>query len=82
MNGKTIYNFQTRGVLFFGRRLLNKPLKKQSNFSHDFDQAKYLVAMKEFQMKTRGVRKDSEEYDSIRNQIYAKLREDKQESQK
>lgn len=33
-------------------------------------------------MKTRGVRKDSQEYDQIRNQIYAKLRDEKNESKK
>ena len=64
-------------MLFFGRRLLNKPLKKQSNFSHDYDQTEYLRAMKEFQLRTRGVRKGSAEFESIRNEIYSKLREDK-----
>lgn len=34
--------------IFFGRRLLNKPLKKQSNFEHNYDHETYLLAMKKF----------------------------------
>jgi hypothetical protein len=37
-----------RRSIFFGRRLLNKPLKKQSNFEHSYDPTAYLVAMKDF----------------------------------
>jgi hypothetical protein len=37
----------SRGI-FFGRRLLNKPLKRQSNYTHNFDPNDYLAAMKKF----------------------------------
>jgi len=33
---------------FFGTRLLNKQLKKQSHFHHGYDTAQYLIAMKDF----------------------------------
>lgn len=63
--------------LLFGRRLLNKPFKKQSSFKHNYDPADYMVAMKKFHLKTRGMIRDSEGFDEIRNQIYAELRHKK-----
>ena len=71
-----LVNTQTRSFLF-GTRLLNKPLKRQSNFDHGYDPNSYLLAMKGFMKETRGVRQGSAEYESIRNKVYSKLREEK-----
>jgi len=34
--------------LFFSRRLLNKPVKKQGHFDNPFEEEVYLLAMKKF----------------------------------
>ena len=63
-----------RGI-FFGRRLLNKPFKGQSHHKHDYDQGTYMVAMKQFHMETRGMLRDSAEYEKVRNRIYGEMRD-------
>lgn len=83
MNGSkfaasSLVQLPTRG-LFFGRRLLNKPLKRQGHFKHSYDSESYLLALKKFQKMTRGVVKGSSEYDELRNQVYAELRQQKQD---
>jgi hypothetical protein len=55
-------------------RVLNKPMKKQSNTQVNYDEAEYLKAMKKFQILTRGMLKDSTEYTNVRNEIYSELR--------
>ena len=40
-------------------RLLNKKFKKQNDNVINFDEAQYIVAMKQFQLETRGMLKDS-----------------------
>lgn len=40
----------------------------------NFDETEYLQAMKRFQVKTRGMLKDSPEYTQVRNAIYSELR--------
>lgn len=56
---------------------MNKPLKRQSNFEHNYAANDYLMAMKQFMIKTRGVRKGTPEYEAIRNEIYSDLRTQK-----
>lgn len=63
--------------LLFGRRLLNKNLKRQSDFHNSFDPNSYLVAIKKFQRETQGVRKGTIEFENIRNKIYEQLRNEK-----
>jgi len=63
--------------MFIGRRLVNKSIKKHPKYVNNFDPNQYLIAMKDFQKKTRGMSKESEEYFNIRNEVYANLREQK-----
>ena len=60
------------------RRLMNKPVmahKKKVDMSQFYDSTAYLAAMKEFQARTNGLLKDSDEYTDIRNEIYNRLRD-------
>ena len=59
------------------RRLQNKPVKKESNFRHDYDEDTYIRAMKKFQMEARGLVPGTSEYQSVRNKIYTELRKEK-----
>ncbi len=63
------------------KRMLNKPIKKQSLQKHNYDEDTYLRAMKKFQKESRGLLKGSPEYDSIRNKIYGELRQQKAQSE-
>lgn len=56
------------------RRLLNKPVKKESNIQHMYDEDSYIRAIKKFQKETRGFIPGSQAYDQIRNKIYQELR--------
>ena len=58
---------------------MNKNFKKQSNSTHSFNPQAYLVAMKEFQHLTRGIRKGSTEYEEIRSDMYQRLKNDDME---
>lgn len=64
---------QNRQMFMMGR-LLNKSVKRQSDYEHSYDEADYLKALKKFQVESRGMLKDSQEYTRIRNKIYAELR--------
>ena len=49
--------------IFFGKRLLNKPMKRQSNeWTNTIDDETYVKAMKKFQKDTRGILPTSVEY--------------------
>lgn len=61
MNHNLIYT--SKRSFLFGRRLLNKPMNRQSNFIHNYDPNDYLIAMKKFQVKTRGMLKNTKEYE-------------------
>ncbi len=58
------------------RRLLNKPVKKESQNKYDYDEDSYLKAMKKFQKEARGLLPGSPEYDAIRSKVYGELRID------
>lgn len=66
-----------RRGLFFFRRLLNKPVKRQGNTQLHYDDAAYVRAMKQFQKETRGMLPESDAAKAVRNRIYAQLRIDK-----
>lgn len=59
------------------KRMMNKPVKKESLQKHNYDEDTYIKAMKKFQKESRGLLKDSPEYDNIRNKIYGELRMNK-----
>jgi hypothetical protein len=73
---KNLIHLEARGIFFLGR-LLNKPHRKQSDNVINYDETEYLQAMKRFQVKTRGMLKDSPEYTQVRNSIYSELRRSK-----
>lgn len=56
------------------RRLQNKPVKKESNNTHNYDEDVYIKAMKRFQREARGFVPGSSEYTQIRNKIYGEMR--------
>lgn len=67
---------QNRGM-FFMRRLMNKPGKKQSNDLNDFHEAAYIKSMKRYQIETRGMLPDSQQVRDIRNRLFSEMRNDK-----
>ena len=42
-----------------------------------YDQRQYIAAMKKFQKQSKGMLPDSPEWNAVRNQIYAELRQQK-----
>lgn len=59
------------------KRMLNKPIKKDSDTKHDYDEDTYLRGLKKFTKEARGLVPGSLEYTTIRNKIYKELREEK-----
>ena len=68
---------QANRSLFFFRRLLNKQIKSTTDHvEKQYDEGMYLAAMKRFQKATKGMLPESQEWNSVRNQIYLELREE------
>lgn len=61
------------------RRMLNKPVKRQSVNQFNYDEDMYIRAMKRFQKQARGLVPRTKEYDEVRNQVYKELRLEKSE---
>lgn len=59
------------------RRLQNKPVRKEGNNQHNYDEDTYIQAMKKFQREARGYVPGTPEYTSVRNKIYSELRNNK-----
>ncbi|CDW79426.1 UNKNOWN [Stylonychia lemnae] len=57
--------------------MLNKPVKKDSDIRHNYDEDTYLKALKKFTKESRGLTPGTQEHTNIRNKIYAELREQK-----
>lgn len=72
----SLFQYPERNILFL-RRLQNKPVKRQSNNQHQYDDEEYIKAMKKFQKEARGIVPGSKEYDEIRNTIYRELRQNR-----
>jgi hypothetical protein len=56
------------------RRLQNKPVKKDSNIRHNYDEDTYIKGMKKFQLEARGLVPGTLEYNTVRNKIYFEMR--------
>ena len=56
------------------KRMLNKPIKKDSDQKHGYDEDTYLRALKKFTKEARGLTPGTQEYTEIRNKIYGELR--------
>lgn len=68
-----IVSAPSRSIIFM-RRLQNKPVKKESNTRHNYDEDTYIKGMKKFQKEARGLVPGTPEYTMVRNKIYTEMR--------
>ena len=74
MRGSLYSKYLPQRNIIFMRRLQNKPVKRDPNYRHNYDEETYIKAMKRFQMEARGLIPGTPEYNSIRNKIYSEMR--------
>lgn len=74
--------YQPSRSIIFMRRLQNKPVKKDSNIRHNYDEDTYIKAMKKFQREARGLVPGTHEYNSVRNMVYSELRDNRYKEEK
>jgi hypothetical protein len=82
MRGGLYSKYLPQRNIIFMRRLQNKPVKRDPNYRHNYDEDTYIKAMKKFQMEARGLVPGTQEYNAIRNKIYSELRQEKGQADK